>query len=232
MSAYGPSAGVRTAKRIRRIDHLLLDSYGEPPRYSGLEDPLDTLIRTVLSQNTSDINSHRAFRELKERFPAWEQAAGARESAIERSIRSGGISHQKAPRIKAILAAVRDSMGDYSLESLREMKTKAAMDYLRALPGVGPKTAAVVCIFNLGRPVFPVDTHVFRVTKRLGLIPVKANAEQAFLLLDEAVPRELKFRLHINLIRHGRSVCVARRPWCSHCPLALACPRIGVTDSR
>jgi len=197
-----------------------------------LEDPLDTLIRTVLSQNTSDVNSHRAFKQLKARFPYWEQAATARVDAIERSIRSGGISHQKAPRIKAILAAVRENTGAYSLEGLRDLDTAQAMDYLTGLPGVGPKTAAVVCVFNLGKPVFPVDTHVFRVSKRLGLVPVEANTEKTFTLLDAAVPDTLKFRLHINLIRHGRAVCIARRPRCSLCPLLTICPRVGVTDSQ
>ncbi len=229
--AASGSAGTGLAERIRRIDSILLDSYGEPPFYSGLEDPLDTLIRTVLSQNTSDVNSNRAFKELKARFPEWEQAAGARVDAIERSIRSGGISHQKAPRIKAILAAVRRSTGSYSLESLRAVDTVQAMDFLRGLPGVGPKTAAVVCVFNLGRPVFPVDTHIFRVSKRLGLVPPEANAEKVFLLMDAAVPDDNKFRLHINLIRHGRAVCIARRPRCSLCVLSGVCPRIGVTIS-
>lgn len=226
------AAGAQLARRIRQIDRILLDYYGEPPSYTGLEDPLDTLIRTVLSQNTSDVNSHRAFSELKARFPSWEQAAAARVDAIERAIHSGGISHQKAPRIKAILAAVHETIGDFSLESLRALDTGQAMDYLTGLPGVGPKTAAVVCIFNLGKPVFPVDTHVFRVSKRLGLLPAGANAEKAFALLDAAIPDTLKFRLHINLIRHGRAVCVARRPRCSLCPLNKICPRIGVTASQ
>ncbi len=225
------TAGADLVKRIRRVDRVLIASYGEPPRYSGLEDPLDTLIRTVLSQNTSDVNSNRAFKDLKARFPVWEKAAGARVDAIERAIRSGGISHQKAPRIKAILRAVYATAGAYSLESLRQVETGEVMDYLEGLPGVGPKTAAVVCIFNLARPVFPVDTHVYRVSRRLGLVPAADNAEKVFRRMDAAVPDELKFRLHINLIRHGRTICIARRPRCSVCPLAGICPRIGVTDA-
>lgn len=226
------AARAAPARRIRQVDGILLAAYGEPPRYSGLEDPLDTLIRTVLSQNTSDVNSHRAFTQLKARFPSWDEAASARVAAIERSIRSGGISHQKAPRIKAILAAVHAGTGSYSLENLRGMKTEQVMEYLTGLPGVGPKTAAVVCIFNLGRPVFPVDTHVHRVSRRLGLVPAEANAEKVFRMLDAAIPDDIKFRLHINLIRHGRTVCIAHRPRCSHCPLSGNCPRIGVTDSQ
>ena len=231
-AAEGSSSGAGLTGRIRQVDRMLVARYGEPPMYTGLEDPLDTLIRTVLSQNTSDVNSHRAFKELKARFPSWEQAATARVDAIERSIHSGGMSHQKAPRIKAILAAVRESMGAYTLENLRGLDTEQTMVYLTGLPGVGPKTAAVVCVFNLGRPVFPVDTHVFRVSKRLGLVPAGANAEKTFVLLDAAVPDKLKFRLHINLILHGRAVCIARRPRCSLCPLLTICPRVGVTDSQ
>ncbi len=228
----GGTVGAGLTRRIRQVDRVLVARYGEPPMYTGLEDPLDTLIRTVLSQNTSDVNSHRAFQELKAQFPSWEQAATARVDAIERSIRSGGISHRKAPRIKAILTAVREGIGAYSLEDLRDLDTAQAMDYLTGLPGVGPKTAAVVCVFNLGKPVFPVDTHVFRVSKRLGLVPVEANTEKTFTLLEAAAPDTLKFRLHINLIRHGRAVCIARRPRCSLCPLLTICPRVGVTDSQ
>jgi endonuclease-3 len=218
-------------KRLRRIDEILRKTYGEftPP---GAEDPLDTLIRTVLSQNTSDVNSHRAFRELKNRFPDWEAAAKAPEARIEETIRSGGISRIKAHRIKQILAAVRLATDSYSLETLRNSNAAEAMEFLMNLPGVGVKTAAVVTLFGLGHPVFPVDTHVFRVSKRLGFVPLAARVEQVFVIMDAMVPDEMKWRLHLNLINHGRRICIARRPRCSLCPLYDLCPRAGVTQGQ
>lgn len=224
------SGGNAPSGRMRLIDARLLACYGHrawSPRFEGL---LDGLVHTILSQNTSDVNSHRAFRELKEKFPTWESAAAAPASAVEAAIRSGGISRVKAGRIKAVLERVRESCGSYSLECLGEMEPERARAYLLEMPGVGRKTAAVLLLFQLGYPFFPVDTHIFRVGRRLGVIPARANPERAHDIMDGAVPNDIKFRLHMNLIEHGRAVCKARKPNCPGCCLNDICPRIGVDE--
>ncbi len=218
------------AGRIHLIDGRLLDAYGDrvwSPRFVGL---LDGLVHTILSQNTSDVNSHRAFAELKKRFPTWEDAAAAPTAAIEAAIRTGGISRVKAERIQAVLRRVHADCGTYSLQCLEEMDPERARAYLLEMPGVGRKTAAVLLLFQLGYPFFPVDTHVFRVGRRLGLIPERAGPERAHDIMDAAVPDGIKFRLHMNLIEHGRAVCRARKPKCPACCLIEICPRTGVDE--
>lgn len=218
------------ARLIPKVDRRLLRCYGDREWDPQFEDLLDGLIHTILSQNTSDVNSHRAFRELKGRFPTWEVAAGARTEEIEEAIRSGGISHVKAERIKKVLEIVLRDCGEYSLGCLREMESEQALGYLLDMPGVGRKTAAVLLLFQMGYPYFPVDTHIFRVGKRLSIIPPKANADRAHDIMDSLVPDDIKFRLHINLIEHGRQVCKARKPNCPGCCLNDICPRVGVKE--
>lgn len=214
--------------RVRDIDRLLLGCYGEREWYPRFPSLLDGLVHTILSQNTSDVNSHRAFDDLKRRFLSWEEAAEAPVSEIEEAIRSGGISRVKAGRIHAILRMLRVQRGSYSLEFLRGMKVQEALAYLLNLPGVGRKTAAVLLLFQLGYPLFPVDTHILRVGKRLGLFPPGTTAEMAHDIMDAMVPDDIKFRLHLNLIEHGRKVCRARKPLCHRCCLKGICPRMGV----
>ncbi len=197
------------------------------PRFSDL---LEGLVHTILSQNTSDVNSHRAFQRLKERFPTWEEAAAAPAGEIEEAIRSGGISRVKAERIKIVLERLHADCGAYSLECLRDMDAEQAQRYLLEMPGVGRKTAAVLLLFQTGYPCFPVDTHVFRVCKRLGIIPLRTSTDRAHDIMDELVPDDIKFRLHINLIEHGRQVCKARKPNCPECCLNDMCPRAGVKE--
>jgi len=218
------------ARLVPKVDRRLLRCYGDRDWNPQFEELLDGLIHTILSQNTSDVNSHRAFRELKARFPTWEEAAGARTGEIEKAIRSGGISHVKAERIKKVLDIVHRDCGEYSLDCLRGMESERAMAYLLDMPGVGRKTAAVLLLFQMGYPYFPVDTHIFRVGKRLGIIPPRASAEGAHDIMDSLVPDDIKFRLHINLIEHGRQVCKARKPNCPGCCLNDICPRIGVKE--
>jgi endonuclease-3 len=218
------------ARLIPKVDRRLLRCYGDREWDPQFGDLLDGLIHTILSQNTSDVNSHRAFRELKNRFPTWEEAAGARTEEIEDAIRSGGISRVKAERIKKVLEMVRRDCGEYSLGCLSDMESEQAMQYLLDMPGVGRKTAAVLLLFQMGYPYFPVDTHIFRVGKRLGIIPPKASADRAHDIMDAIVPDDIKFRLHINLIEHGRQVCKARKPNCPECCLNDICPRAGVKE--
>ena len=213
---------------IRAMDRLLVSCYGDRPWSPRFPSLLDGLVHTILSQNTSDVNSGRAFHALKERFPSWEEAASAPVSEMERAIRSGGISRVRAERIQAILGILREQAGSYSLEFLRDMGADEALACLLELPGVGRKTAAVLLLFQLGYPFFPVDTHILRVGKRLGLFPAGVTAERAHDIMDAAVDDDIKFRLHLNMIEHGRRVCRARKPDCPACCLREICPRIGV----
>ncbi|MBC7247593.1 MAG: endonuclease III [Actinobacteria bacterium] len=211
-------------EHVRRVDGNLLRCYGDRPWAPRFEGLLDGLVHTILSQNTSDANSYLAFRRLKERFPRWEDAAAAGEAAVEEAIRPGGISRVKAARIAELLERVRGDFGSYCLAPLAGMEPRAALAYLMDIPGVGRKTAAVLLLFQLGHPLFPVDTHVLRVGKRLGLIPERAGPDRAHEVMDALVPDDIKYRLHLNMVEHGRKVCRARRPRCEGCCLRDICP--------
>jgi endonuclease-3 len=182
------------------------------------------LVLTILSQNTSDTNSGRAFMRLIARYPSWDALHAATEAEIEQEISVGGLAKQKAPRIKAALDAIAAERGGFDLEFLREMSLDEAKAWLQSLKGVGPKTAACVLMFAFGRPAMPVDTHVHRVAQRLGLVPRKTTAEQAHGTLEEIVPPDLVYPFHILLIKHGRRLCHARAPRCADCPLVPDCP--------
>ncbi len=172
---------------------------------------------TVLSQHTSDVNSTRAFAGLKERFGSWEEVADALEAELEDSIRSGGIAQVKARRIQQILREIEEREGRLSLDRLHELGDEEIDDYLCSLPGVGPKTAACVMVFSMGRDAFPVDTHVLRVLKRLGWTDTKASAEAVQKEVAPKIPPAIRYELHMQLIRHGREVCKPRIPLCSDC---------------
>jgi endonuclease-3 len=186
-------------------------------------DPLDELVMTVLSQHTSDVNTARAFAGLKERFPEWREIVDAPTGQVADAIRSGGLADQKAPRLQAILREVERREGALSLDRLHDLGDAEVEGYLCSLPGVGPKTAACVLVFSMGRAAFPIDTHVHRVTRRLGWIPPAASADRAHALLKDAIPSELRYELHVQLIGHGRTICKARLPHCSECPLFDLC---------
>ena len=217
-------------KRLRQAADILDAFYGRPvlsPRYP----PVDELVFTVLSQNTADVNTERTFASLKARFPDWTSARDASADEIEEAIALGGLAHTKAPRIKRILEALSERTGRPDLTELDGMTDAAAVDYLVSLPGVGPKTAACVLLFALERPVMPVDTHVHRVARRLGIIGDKVTAEQAHPLLTQLAgpddPVQV-YAVHVDLVRHGRRICHARRPACGECPLAPLCPSAGL----
>lgn len=207
------------AEIVRRLAAL----YGEPVwRPHG--DPMAELVLTILSQNTSDANSGRAYMRLVQRFPRWEELLQAPVEEIEREIAVGGLARQKAPRIKAAVQAVYEATGGFDLGFLRDLPLAEAKRWLRELNGVGPKTAACVLMFALGRPALPVDTHVHRVSQRLGLVPATASAERAHDILESMLEPELVYPLHVMLIKHGRRLCRARRPLCEECPLLDGCP--------
>jgi endonuclease-3 len=210
------------AAEIRAVQRRLRASQGAfVPK--PLLPVIDEVIATVLSQHTSDINSERAFAQLKARFPGWEQVACASLDQVADAIRPGGIAAQKARRIHQILAAIQEREGSLDLGRLHSLDDAAAEAYLRSLPGVGPKTAACVLTFAMGRPAFPVDTHVHRVATRLGWIPRKATADRAHELLAPRVPPGIRYDLHVAMITHGRTVCRAQRPRCEACVLLDLC---------
>lgn len=217
------SAVTASGQIIREVQRRLRAQQGkfEPKQPVPV---LDQVVSTVLSQHTSDVNSGRAFARLKARFPDWEQAAHAPAGEIEDAIRCGGLARQKARHIKAILAAVGEREGRVDLGRLHGLDDAAAERYLTSLPGVGVKTAACVLAFSMGRAAFPVDTHVHRVVTRLGWIPAGVTAEKAYRLLAARVPADIRYDLHLALIRHGRTVCLARRPRCAACVLLSLCP--------
>ena len=217
--------------RLRTITRRLARAYGEPPPPRRLP-PLDELILTILSQNTNDTNRDRAYADLRRRFPTWDDVADAPIPAIASAIRSGGLAPTKAPRIREVLRALRAEGRVLDHRALRGLDDGMLWDRLVALPGVGPKTAACVLLFSLDRPFFPVDTHIHRIAIRLGLVPANATAVAAQAALQSAIAPADVYAAHLNLIRHGRHVCVARRPLCSDCVLADRCPRVGVREAR
>lgn len=204
---------------------LLRDEYGSPHR-EGPADPLDELVLTILSQNTSDRNSFRAYSSLKERFPEWKDAAEADVSTIEETIRLSGLSKGKAGTIKRVLKRLKEDRGDYTLEFL--MEEEHPMDYLTSIKGVGPKTAACVLVFSLDIPAFPVDTHIHRVVRRLGLVEYSRDRISTQIELNRLVPDKSKYEGHLLFIEHGRRTCHARSPNCGECVLSRECPRTGV----
>jgi endonuclease III len=184
---------------------------------------VDEVVATVLSQHTSDTNSERAFAQLKERFSSWEQVAAAPAGQVADAIRCGGLADLKARRIQQILAAIFEREGRLDLGRLYDLDDAAAQAYLESLPGVGPKTAACVLTFAMGRAAFPVDTHVHRVSLRLGWLSAKTTADRAHRLLGQLVPPDIRYDLHVAMIGHGRTVCHAQRPRCGACVLNDLC---------
>ena len=208
--------------RAMRIDRILTDLYGR--KELALDDnPLDTLVETILSQNTTDKNSGRAFKQLKDAYPKWELMLGEDPKKIARIIRSGGLADIKAARILDALDFINRERGLLNLDFLRDMKPKEAEAWLGRMKGVGPKTRSIVLLFALGMPAFPVDTHIHRVTRRLGLIGPKTTREQAQEELARLVPRKEFYNFHIDIIEHGRAVCKARKPKCSLCKVSRLC---------
>lgn len=188
-------------------------------------NPVDVLIATILSQATSDVQSERAFQGLKRAFPTWEEVIEADPQHIESAISSAGLGREKARNIQAVLKRVRDDMGEMDLRKLAGIDSGEAMEYLLTLPGVGPKTAACTLLFGFDVPVFPVDTHILRIGKRLGIIPPGMSAEKAQVMLNEMIPPDKMLEFHVGLIEHGRKVCKKRKPQCERCAISRWCAR-------
>jgi endonuclease III len=211
------------------VHERLLKQYGEP-EWKIQRSPLDELVMTILSQNTSDTNSHRAWANLRERFDTWQQVADADTAEVEEAIRVGGLAGTKAPRIQEIIRELASEHGEPTLDHLGDLSVDKARDYLLDLPGVGPKTAACVLLFSLHMPAMPVDTHVHRVALRLGLLPAKTSASKAHTMLEELVPEELYYPFHLLMIQHGRTLCKSQRPLCDECPLTDLCAYYAELD--
>lgn len=233
----------QTHDRLRKCIDLLEGVYGLPrSRGSG---PVDLLVQTILSQNTTSANTHRAFENLKRRYPDYQTLLDAPDEEVARQIRCGGLANIKTKRIKEALEKIRargggeerqvgaetvkrDEMagetGTIDLDFLKDADPKEARNYLLTLPGVGPKTAAVVLLFAFKMPLLPVDTHVNRLSRRLGFVPEEASIDEAERILEEITPQDKYCSFHVNLIRHGRAVCKARSPSCDECLLRGICP--------
>ena len=212
--------------KMRKVSDALLDVYG-PIDWITRRKAIDELVYTILSQHTSDVNSERAFENLMHTFGDFDSVADADEQEIEAAIRRGGLSKSKAPRIKRVLNEIRTEVGSFDLSFLSEMPMRDAKEWLTKFNGIGPKTAAIILCFSFKMPAMPVDTHIFRVSKRLGLIGKKITAEKAHDLLERVVPPAEVFQFHMFLIRHGRDTCKARKPSCDVCVLSKICPSFG-----
>jgi len=210
------------SKKALRVHKKLLKTYGEPLWRNPLP-PVDELVSTILSQNTNDVNRDRAFNALRAKFPTWEQVRDADTDEVIEAVRVAGLANQKGPRIQQVLRDITAERGSLDLSFLAAMPLEEARNWLTRFKGVGPKTAAIVLCFSLNRPAFPVDTHVYRVTGRIGLRPEKMTVEQEHPHLESIFPPETYYAAHLNIIRLGREVCAARKPNCPVCPVRELC---------
>ncbi|MFZ5855898.1 MAG: endonuclease III domain-containing protein [Chloroflexota bacterium] len=210
------------AHRALKIHEKLLEVFGEPIWRNPLP-PVDELVSTILSQNTNDINRDRAFHALRAKFATWEAVRDANAEEVVAAIRPAGLANQKGPRIQQVLRQITEERGGLDLSFLADLPLEEARGWLTKFNGVGPKTAAIVLCFSLGRPAFPVDTHIYRVSGRIGLRPEAMTVEQAHPHLEALFPPETYYAAHLNLIRLGREICHARKPDCPNCPIRKLC---------
>lgn len=217
-----PVNAQKLKEKYQKLAAALAKEYGYPEWRQHIP-PVDELVNTILSQNTSDTNRDVAFDALKAKFPEWEQVRDAPVEGVIEAIRPAGLANQKGPRIQAALRYLTETQGAITLDHLADMPVEEAKVWLTSINGIGPKTAAIILLFAMNKPAFPVDTHVHRVTKRLGLIEQSINAEKAHVILEEIVPQEDFYAFHLQVIQHGRQVCNARSPKCGICVLQDQC---------
>ncbi len=213
---------VGIVNRAANVHETLLAYYGSPEWRNPLP-PLDELISTILSQNTNDINRDRAFDALRSKYPTWEDVRDASEGDVIDTIRPAGLANRKGPRIQTVLRTITNQNGSLDMGFLYDLSAEEVKQWLMSFKGVGPKTAAIVLQFSLNKPAFPVDTHIFRVSGRIGLRPPKMNADQAHQHLAALFTPDSYYAAHLNIIRLGREICQARKPKCSQCPLTHLC---------
>ena len=231
MNTFNPSANAiiakipdyaRRAAKYQPVAALLNQVFGRPD-WRPFLPPLDELIDCILSQSTTDLNRDRAFAALKANFSSWEAVMNAPTDAVIEAIKPAGLANQKAPRIQNVLRTIYEQRGDLSIDFLGELPLEEARNWLTSLDGVGPKTAAIVLCFAFLRPAFPVDTHIHRVGQRIGFLPEGISADKAHPLMESMIPPDDHYAFHLNLIRLGREICTARRPYCERCPLTEHC---------
>ena len=210
------------AQKALAVHETLIDFYGYPEWRNPLP-PLDELVSTILSQNTNDVNRDVAFDALTAKFPNWEAVRDADEEAVIDAIRPAGLANQKGPRIQHVLRQITEMRGELDISFLKEYTAEEATKWLVQFKGVGPKTAAIVLQFSLDIPAFPVDTHIYRITGRLGLRPEKMSADKAHPHMESLLPPETYYPAHLNIIRLGREICNARKPRCEECPISEYC---------
>lgn len=215
-------ASEEIARRVEKVTKILEENFGIPKR-KDISDPLSSLILTILSQSTNDRNRDTAYKRLREKFPTWESVMNGDVSEIAEAIRPGGLANQKSQRIKDILSWIHQEYGKLNLDFLCEMKPEEILDTFTRLKGVGVKTISVVMMFSCGIDIFPVDTHVHRICRRLGLVPERASAEKTFWEMQPLVPKGKSYSLHMNLLKLGRTICLARKPKCEKCPVQGEC---------
>lgn len=219
----------RTAK-YAPVAAALTEVYGELD-WSRNQDGMDELISCILSQSTNDTNRDRGFAQLKARFPDWEAVRFADLDDLIEAIRPAGLANQKAPRIQNALEVIFERTGEYSIDFLNDLPLDEAKAWLVSLKGIGPKTAAIVLCFAYGRPAFPVDTHIFRVSKRIGFLPEKLSADDAHPVMEAIAPQDQYYQFHIQLIQHGRDTCHARKPACERCPISGHCDFFSAAET-
>ncbi len=212
------------AAKAQQVYELLLEQYGHNPLMPR-RDPMHELISTMLSHRTTEANESRAYRQLRERFGEWEAIRDAPVAELAQAIAPANFAEAKAPKIKAVLAQIIAERGAAEIDFLQDLTVAAGMEWLQRLPGVGPKTAALVLLFCFAKPILPVDTHVHRVSQRLGLFGPKVNPTQAHAILWQLLPHDAQwlYNYHINQLRHGQQICVWGRPRCERCPLTAVC---------
>jgi endonuclease III len=221
-----PSEIATLKRKVRTIHNRLLKVYGTP-QWTTL-DGVSELVSTILSQNTNDGNRDLAYSRLRTRFATWENVRDAATDAVIEAIRPAGLANQKGPRIQAALRRITEERGELNIDFLAKLPVDEARAWLLGINGIGPKTAAIVLLFCYDMPAFPVDTHVHRVTGRLGLRGAKLSADDTHTLMEQLCPPGAEGPFHLNLIRHGREICHARNPECGRCPLRDVCPFGGV----
>jgi endonuclease III len=212
----------RRRAKYEPVAAALAEMYGVP-QWRKDTPPMDELVNCILSQNTNDTNRDRGYDALKARYPTWQDVVDAPADELIDTIRVAGLANQKGPRIQEVLRIIQAEQGDYNIDFLNDLPLDEAKAWLTSLPGVGPKTAAIVLCFAFGRPAFPVDTHVHRVSRRIGFVPDNTSADKAHPIMEAIVPPDDYYAFHINLIQHGRSICQARNPRCERCPLTEYC---------
>lgn len=209
-------------ERIKKINELLIEHFGIPFRKKKFPNPIDTLIATILSQNTNDKNSYQAYQNLKRNYKSWNEVAALAKFEIENEIRIAGLGKQKSAAIKSYLTVLKKQKGKIDLSHIKSMSNENIINELTSIKGIGVKTASCVLLFSLNRNICPVDTHVHRTLNRIGIVKTK-SPEKTFERINKFLPDGIAHQFHTNLINLGRAVCKPTKPICSICPLLKEC---------